>query len=63
MRYQVMPGARSLWMVTMKLSPVKIEEKPRMNTPNVAAMTEVLVWRAVGRVEGPAGVDAPAMIE
>ena len=26
-----MPGARSLWMVAMKLRPVKIEEKPRTN--------------------------------
>ena len=33
MRNQVMPGGRSLWIVTMKLMPVKIDEKPRMKTP------------------------------
>jgi hypothetical protein len=27
-----MPGARSLWMVAMKFTPVRIDEKPRMNT-------------------------------
>jgi len=26
---QPMPGARSLWVVAMKLTPVKMEEKPR----------------------------------
>ena len=25
-----MPGARILWIVTMKLSPVRIDEKPAM---------------------------------
>ncbi len=39
----VMPGMRSLWMVTMKLSPVKIEENPRMKTPSVIEMTDVEV--------------------
>ena len=29
-----MPGGRSVWIVTMKLMPVKIELKPRMNTPD-----------------------------
>ena len=29
-----MPGARSVWTVTMKFSPVRIDEKPRMNTPS-----------------------------
>ena len=29
-RNQVMPGARSRWMVTMKFRPVAIEEKPAM---------------------------------
>ena len=33
MRNQVMPGGRSLWIVTMKFRPVKIELNPRMNTP------------------------------
>ena len=47
MRNQVIPFGRSLWIVTMKFSPVKIDEKPRMNTPNVIAITEPLVGRAV----------------
>ncbi len=34
-----MPGARSLWMVTTKLRPVRIELKPITNTPKVTAMT------------------------
>ena len=38
MRNQVMPGGRSLWMVTMKFRPVKIDEKPRMNTPTRTGM-------------------------
>jgi len=40
---QVMEGGRSLWMLTMKLRPVKIEEKPRMKAPRVMEITEVLV--------------------
>ena len=32
-RNQVIPGARILWIVTMKFSPVRIEEKPVMKTP------------------------------
>jgi hypothetical protein len=40
---QVIPAGRSLWIVTMKFKPVKIELKPRMKTPNVVAMTLVLV--------------------
>ena len=40
-RNQVMPGARNLWMVTMKLSPVRMEEKPAMKMPMAAAMTWV----------------------
>ena len=42
---QPMPGARSLWMVAMKLIPVKIDEKPRMNTASVinATLPEVVV--------------------
>ena len=31
--YQVRPGARRRWMVTMKLRPVRIDEKPATNTP------------------------------
>jgi hypothetical protein len=34
-----MPGARSLWTVTMKLSPVRIDEKPVMKIPVAAAAT------------------------
>ena len=36
---QVIPGGRILWMVTRKLSPVKIELKPSMKTPAVAWIT------------------------
>jgi hypothetical protein len=32
-RHQVRPGARSLWTVTMKFSPVKIDENPEMMMP------------------------------
>ena len=38
-RNQVMPGARSMWVVAMKLTPVAIEENPTTNTPAAAAMT------------------------
>ena len=55
-----MPGARSLWIVTMKLSPVRIEEKPLMNTAsrrgNDIAVRDTCVRER--RVEGPAGIDA-----
>ena len=34
---------RSLWIVTMKFRPVKMELNPRMNAPNVAGMTAVFV--------------------
>ena len=37
-----MPGARSIWVVAMKLTPVAIEEKPTTNTPAAAAIT--LEW-------------------
>ena len=30
---QLRPGARSVCTVTMKFSPVKMDENPRMNTP------------------------------
>ena len=36
MRNQVMPGARMVWTVTMKFSPVRIDEKPTMMTPTSA---------------------------
>ena len=38
-----MPGARSLWIVTMKLMPVKIELKPMMKMPRTTGITAVLV--------------------
>ena len=38
-RNQVRPGARMRWIVTMKLSPVRIEEKPTMNAPKVVPNT------------------------
>jgi len=36
-----MPGARRVWMVTMKLRPVRIEEKPPMKTPITTGATWV----------------------
>ena len=39
MSNQPMPGARNLWTVEMKFSPVKIDEKPRMNTAMVIRPT------------------------
>ena len=38
-RNQVMPGARSSWIVTMKFRPVKIDEKPAMKMPVATANT------------------------
>jgi len=34
-----MPGGRSLWIVTTKFMPVKIELKPRMKTPITTGTT------------------------
>ena len=39
MRNQVIPGARILWIVTMKFSPVKIDENPTRNAPIAVAST------------------------
>ena len=36
-----MPGARMRWTVTMKFRPVRIDEKPVMNTPMAAVVTAV----------------------
>ena len=36
-----MPGARILWIVTMKFSPVRIDEKPVMKMPIAVGMTSV----------------------
>ena len=57
-RNQVIPGARILWIVTMKFSPVRIDEKPVMNTA-IAAGTTIVLENIVRerRVERPAGVD------
>src|ERR1043166_981352 len=38
-RDQVSPGARIVWIVTMKFRPVRIEENPEMNTPIAADIT------------------------
>ena len=58
-RNQVSPGARMVWMVTMKFSPVAMELKPAMKMPVIIAMTWPLAYVVrVGRVEGPAGIDA-----
>ena len=57
MRNQVMPAGRSLWIVTMKLMPVRIELKPTTNAPNTRQVTARGRLRAVGRVERPARVD------
>ena len=37
-----MPGARMRWMVTMKLRPVRIEEKPVMKMPSAVGITLVV---------------------
>ena len=47
-----------LWIVTMKFSPVRIEEKPATKTPAHRHDIGLREGRAVRRVEGPAGVDA-----
>ena len=53
------PGARILWIVTMKFSPVRIDEKPVMKMPDGRGHhVGVAVGAAVRRVERPAGVDA-----
>ena len=44
MRNQVRPGARILWIVTMKFSPVRIEENPVMKTPMATAVTCVFEY-------------------
>ena len=38
-RNQVRPGARMRWIVTMKFRPVRIDEKPVMNTPTPVIAT------------------------
>ena len=38
-----MPGARILWIVTMKFRPVMIDEKPVTNTPIAVSATAELL--------------------
>ena len=38
-RPQVRPGARIVWVVTMKFRPVRIDENPVMKMPTAAGMT------------------------
>jgi len=40
-RNHVRPGARMRCTVTMKLKPVRMDEKPAMNTPSAASVTFV----------------------
>ena len=42
MRNHVIPGARMRWMVTMKFSPVRIDEKPVMKIPSAVGTTLVV---------------------
>ncbi len=39
-----MPGARMVWTVMMKFSPVRMEEKPAMKMPTAVAMTQVFEY-------------------
>ena len=60
MRQNVIPGARIVMIVTMKLSAVMIDEVPANCTPivkNVLAQWRVVGQRRVGR---PAGVEGAA---
>ncbi len=36
----VMPGARIVWIVTMKFRPVRIDEKPEMKMPTAVTTTQ-----------------------
>ena len=40
-RNQVIPGARDLWIVTMKLRPVRMEEKPVIKMPQAVTRTQL----------------------
>ncbi len=44
-RNHVIPGARIVWIVTMKFSPVRIDENPMMKIPIAAVIT--FVWDAI----------------
>ena len=39
-RIQVMPGARMVWIVTMKFRPVRIDENPTMKMPTAVTTTQ-----------------------
>jgi len=39
-----MPGARMVWTVTMKFSPVRMELKPLMKIPSTARTTNPLAY-------------------
>jgi hypothetical protein len=43
-----MPCGRNLWIVTSMLRPVKIDEKPRRNTPITAMSTGAFVSSEYG---------------
>jgi hypothetical protein len=43
-RNQPMPLGRSMWMVAMKFTPVRIELKPRMNAPMVDGDHPPMAW-------------------
>ena len=61
MRYQVMPGARSRWMVTMKFRPVAIEREAGDEDADGGQHDVALgVVGGERRVEGPAGVEPAA---
>src|ERR1039458_6483616 len=62
MRNQVMPGARMVWTVTMKLSPVRMEEKPAMKMPSAVAITQVLEYVVLDAVEKVQPVSTPPAI-
>ncbi len=49
MSNQPMPGARSLWTVTTKLRPVRMEEKP--TTKAAAIMKTTFQWPSSVMVE------------
>ena len=55
-RIHVMPGARILWMVMMKFSPVRMDENPEMNTPSrhgENVLVRVLACSAACRTSSP----------
>src|SRR5439155_23915620 len=54
-----MPGARILWTVTMKFSPVRIDEKPETHTPIAARMTCVFEYVELNGAENVQAVSTP----